>query len=389
MKKLFGGGTVFSSLIIPLALGSLFTVFSPSASQAQTGWEIVLNMPDTDVLMLSNYVGVDRKLKPVAGQSLTITAPNVTPAEVYLEATVMGANIKDLASCSGEIAWARTKKFFVTGQKTLGANDFTGGGIGIEISRESNCVDDLAKKVTEGVGSAPPGTYSLKLEVFYKDPKDPTGRIFTSGAIALKQIDIIASSVQEINLNLISPANGEQLSSSNPTFQFDAQKEGKIYVYEHSNSGQSSQDAVRPGGLKCLEFAYNFTGTNQVNYLYPGNALRPLQLGKKYSWFIEASVATGGGQSETRTSTVYSFTVSSNDPNYTRLLDALTNAPDPIGSTVSNLLSSGYTLAYSTSNYIKLKAGTSSTRLEISDLLQKLAELTQRGIQVTVSVGTE
>jgi hypothetical protein len=53
------------------------------------------------------------------------------------------------------------------------------------------------------------------------------------------------------------------------------------------------------------------------------------------------------------------------------------------------LLSGGYTLAYSTSNYIKLKAGTSSTRLEISDLLQKLAELTQKGIPVTVSVGSE
>jgi hypothetical protein len=384
MKKFFGGGTVFSSLIIPLALGSLLTLFAPSASQAQTGWEIILNMPDSDVLMLSNYVGVDRKLKPVAGQSLTIIAPNATPTEIYLEATVTGANIKDLASCSGEIAWAKTRKFIVTGQKTLGANDFTGGGIGIDESRQSNCVDDLAKKVTEGVGSAPPGTYILTLRLF-----DSNRRELVLKSPAEKRIEIIAASAQEINLNLISPANGERVSSSNPTFQFDAQKVGKIYVYEHSNSGQSSEDAVRLGGLKCLELAYNMTGTNQVNYLYPGNALRPLQLGKKYSWFIEASVATGGGQSETRTSQVYSFTVSSNDPNYTRLLDALTNAPDPIGSTVSNLLSSGYTLAYSTSNYIKLKAGNSSSRLEITELLQKLAELTQKGTQVTVSVGTE
>ena len=384
MKKFLGGGTVLSCFIIPLALGSLLTVLAPSASHAQTGWEVVLNMPDTDVLMLSNYVGVDRKLKPVSGQSISIIAPNATATEVYLEATVIGANIKDLASCSGEIAWARTRKFLVTGQKTLGANDFTGGGIGIDDSRQSNCVDDLAKKVTEGVGSAPPGTYILTLRLF-----DSNRRELGLKSPAEKRIEIIASSAQEVNLNLISPANGEQISSSNPTFQFDAQKEGKVYVYEHSNPGQSSEDAVRAGGLKCLELAYNLKGTNQVNYLYPGNALRPLQLGKKYSWFIEASLATGGGQSETRTSTVYSFTVSSNDPNYTRLLDALTNAPDPIGSTVSNLLSSGYTLAYSTSNYIKLKAGTSSTRLEISDLLQKLAELTQKGTQVTVSVGTE
>ncbi|TSA24274.1 hypothetical protein D4R75_01680 [bacterium] len=382
MKKFLGGGTVLSCFIIPLALASLLTVFTPSASHAQ--WEVVLNMPDTDVLMLSNYVGVDRKLKPVAGQSLTIIAPNATPTEVYLEATVTGVNIKDLASCSGEIAWAKTKKFLVTGQKTLGANDFTGGGIGIDLSRQSGCVDDLAKKVTEGVGSAPPGTYILTLRLF-----DSNGRGLGLKSPAEKRIEIIAASAREVNLNLIKPENGGQISSSNPIFEFDAQKEGKIYVYEHSNSGQSSEDAVQPGGLKCLELAYNLKGINQVTYLYPGNAGRPLQIGKKYSWFIEASLATGGGQSETRTSAVYSFTVSSNDPNYTRLLDALTNAPDPIGSTVSNLLSSGYTLAYSTSNYIKLKAGTSSTRLEISDLLQKLAELTQKGTQVTVSVGTE
>lgn len=385
MNNLLRGLRAFLWLLTPLALGLLLNAATPSYTNAQ-GWGVIINMPQTDMLVIANYVGIDQKMKPVAGQSITIQAPTATTTDqVYVEAHVVGANILGLDKCNGEIAWARTKDFAVTGSKTLGASDFaSSGGVGIEDSGPdpNPCLDDLVKKVSEGVGTAPQGRYTLTIRVFKKSTKALLAQ-------ADNVIEIIASSAREVNLNLISPANGEQISSSNPTFQFDAQKEGKIYVYEHSNPGQSSEDAVRPGGLKCLELAYNLKGTNQVNYLYPGNALRPLQLGKKYSWFIEASLATGGGQSETRTSTVYSFTVSSNDPNYTRLLDALTNAPDPIGSTVSNLLSSGYTLAYSTSNYIKLKAGTSSTRLEISDLLQKLAELTQRGIQVTVSVGTE
>jgi len=385
MNNLLRGLRAFLWLLTPLALGLLLNAATPSYTNAQ-GWGVIINMPQTDMLVIANYVGIDQKMKPVAGQSIMIQAPTATTTDqVYVEAHVVGANILGLDKCNGEIAWARTKDFAVTGSKTLGASDFaSSGGVGIEDSGPdpNPCLDDLVKKVSEGVGTAPQGRYTLTIRVFKKSTKALLAQ-------ADNVIEIIASSAGEVNLNLISPANGEQISSSNPTFQFDAQKEGKIYVYEHSNPGQSSEDAVRPGGLKCLELAYNQKGTNQVNYLYPGNALRPLQLGKKYSWFIEASLATGGGQSQTRTSTVYSFTVSSNDPNYTRLMDALTNAPDPIGSTVSNLLSSGYTLAYSTSNYIKLKAGASSTRLEISDLLQKLAELTQKGIQVTVSVGSE
>ena len=385
MNNLLRGLRAFLWLLTPLALGLLLNAATPSYANAQ-GWGVIINMPQTDMLVIANYVGIDQKMKPVAGQSITIQAPTATTTDqVYVEAHVVGANILGLDKCNGEIAWARTKDFTVTGSKTLGASDFaSSGGVGIEDSGPdpNPCLDDLVKKVSEGVGTAPQGRYTLTIRVFKKSTKALLAQ-------ADNVIEIIASSAGEVNLNLISPANGEQITSSNPTFQFDAQKEGKIYVYEHSNPGQSSEDAVRAGGLKCLELAYNLKGTNQVNYLYPGNALRPLQLGKKYSWFIEASLATGGGQSQTRTSTVYSFTVSSNDPNYTRLMDALTNAPDPIGSTVSNLLSSGYTLAYSTSNYIKLKAGTSSTRLEISDLLQKLAELTQKGIPVTVSVGSE
>jgi hypothetical protein len=345
-------------------------------------------MPETDILLLANYVGVDRKLKAVGGQSLTIQAPTPTTKEaVYIEAHVSGSGILGLDNCNhGEIAWARTKVFTITGNKTLGASDFaSSGGIGIQDSGPdpSPCVDDLAKKVSEGTGAAPPGHYTLHIILFKNNP-------VTKLAEDSHTIDIIASSTKEINLNLISPTNGEQVASSSPNFNWDAQKEGTLYVYEHSNSGQSAEDAVRSGGLLCLQLDFTQTGTGQATYLYPGNAKRPLQVGKKYSWYIAASIATGGGQPEIRKSPIYSFTVTSNDPNYTRLLNALSNAADPIGASFSNLLSNNYTLAYSSSNPIKMRVGGgSSNSLEISELLKKLNELAQSGVHISVQVGTE
>ena len=386
MNNLLRGLRAFLWLLTPLALGLLLNAATPSYTNAQ-GWGVIINMPQTDMLVIANYVGIDQKMKPVAGQSITIQAPTATTTDqVYVEAHVVGANILGLDKCNGEIAWARTKDFAVTGSKTLGASDFaSSGGVGIEDSGPdpNPCLDDLVKKISEGVGTAPPGRYTLNIRLFKYSTKALLAQ-------ADNVIEIIAASAKEVNLNLISPANGDQVTSMSPTFNWDAQKEGTLYVFEHSTQGQSAEDAIRPGGLLCLEYQFTTKGTGQMTYLYPGNGKRPLQVGKKYSWYISASIATGGGQTETRKSPVYSFTVSSNDPNYTSLLNALSNAADPIGSTFSNLLTSNYTLAYSTSNPIRMRIGGSSARsLDISELLKKLSELAQSGVRVNVQIGTE
>lgn len=354
MKKTFlVGGPVVSSLTIALFLGLLLLLSTPQAAQGQ--WQMNIISQDPDVLLIANYLGIDRKLKPVPGQRVEIEAPSGQPeTEVTLTAIVRGQGILGLNSCNGVIATATTVKFKVNNRRTLTASDFTtSGGIGIENSTQTQkCVDDLSDKVTQGVGAAPPGNYILDL----------TLNLASTGAQlanASHTISIVATSAAEINLNLISPPNGDQITQQNPTFTFDAQKIGRLYVFEHNILSQSSQDAIRDlnSSLKCLDVAYNSTGTGQITYSYPGNALRPLQVNKKYTWFIQAVVSTGVGQSENRQSPLYTFTFTSSDPNYMTLLNALNNAPDPIGSTFANALSSGFRLNYSNTNQILMKVG--------------------------------
>lgn len=389
MKKVsLVGGSVFSFLFIALVIATAMTSITPSHAYAQDpAWSMTINIPDVDVLVISNYIGIDRKLKPVSGQSLAITGPAASPTTVILEATVAGGNILGLSSCNQEIAFAITKPFRVQGSRNLTATDFTGsGGIGIANSTQTQkCIDDLSDKVQQGVGSAPPGNYSLSLTL--KDAKT-----LRALATASKTISITASSSAEVVLNLISPVNGEQITQTNPTFSFDAQKEGKLFVFEHSTRSQSPDEATRDlrGSLKCMEYSFNTRGTGQVTYTYPGNASRMLQVGKKYSWFIQSVINVGGGKTETKRSPIYSFTVGSNDPAFAALLSALSNAPDPIGSSFTNVTSQGYTLAFSSGNAVRMRIGDGTWQnIDLVKLQNILTEITRRNLKVTASIQSE
>ncbi|MBI3580132.1 MAG: hypothetical protein HY276_11470 [Ignavibacteriales bacterium] len=389
MKKVsLIGGSVFSLLFVALVIVIAMTSMTPSQAYAQDpAWSMTINMPDIDVLVITNYIGIDRKLKPVAGQSVSIIGPLTASTEVTLSAVVTGGNILGLNECNTTIATATTQKFTVRGSRNLTATDFTGsGGIGIATSDDNQkCIDALSDKVQKGVGTAPPGNYSLRLAL----NEVKTGRVL---ATASKNISITASSSAEVVLNLIAPGNGEQITQLNPTFSFDSQKEGKLFVFEHANLRQSPDEATRDlnANLKCMEYSFNTRGTGQVTYSYPGTALRPLQAGKKYSWFIQSVISVGGGKTETKRSPIYSFTVGSNDPAYTALLSALSNAPDPIGSSFSNVTSQGYTLAFSSSNSVRIRLGDGTWQnIDLVKLQSILAEITRRNLKVTASIQSE
>lgn len=384
-KAFLVGGTAISGFALALVIGVLLSFSAPQTAHAQTPWQMIINIPQTDILVIANYLGVDRKLKPVAGQNVTIIPPAGQPeTEVTMTAVVSGQGILGLASCNGVIATATTVKFKVSGSRTLTASDFTSsGGIGIETSTETKqCIDDLSDKVAKGVGTAPPGTYTLDLSL----------NLASTGAqlaTVTHTIQIVSASAAEVNLNLISPGNGEQLTQSNPSFQFDAQKEGKLYVFEHNTLSQSSEDAIRDlnSPFKCLEVAYNTRGVSLIPYSYPGNAVRPLVVNKKYTWFIRAIVSTGGGQTETRRSPLYTFTMTSSDPDFVTLLNALNNATDPIGSTFTNAISSGYRLNYSNQNQVLQKIGdTPESKITVNDVLSILNRLAGVTTGVTASI---
>lgn len=389
MKKVsLVGGSVFSFLFIGLVLATAMTFITPSHAYAQDpAWSMTINIPDIDVLVIANYIGIDRKLKPVAGQSVAVTGPATAPTEVTLTAVVVGSNILGLNECNTTVATATTQRFTVNGSRNLTASDFTGsGGIGIQTSQDNQkCIDALSDKVQQGVGTAPPGNYSLSLTL----NEVKTGRVL---ATAGKTISITAASSAEVVLNLIAPNNGEQITQTNPTFSYDAQKEGTLYVFEHSTRSQSPDEATRDlnSSLRCMAYSFNTRGAGQVTYSYPGNASRPLQVGKKYSWFIQSVISVGGGKTETKRSPIYSFTVGSNDPAYAALMSALSSAPDPIGSSFTTIASQGYTLALSSSNSIRLRIGDGTWQnIDLVKLQSVLAEIARRNLKVTANIQSE
>lgn len=370
------GGTALSVLLLALFLG----VGATNDLHAQ--YSITPQFPAIGTASISDYLGKDRKLKPVSGQSLLITGP--AGAEVTLSVAVSGAGVQGVGRCNATIATATTRAFALQGtSRTLTASDFTGTrGIGISTSSENQgCIDDLSEKVAQGLGTIPAGRYSLDFTL-------NDARTGAPLATASHVIEITSASVTEISMNLISPANGEVLNSTNNvSFQFDAGEAGKLFVYEHSNPGQSAEDATRAGGLLVMEAPFTTRGSSTLSYIYPGpNARRPLQVGRKYSWGIEVEIVGGGGQRQTRRSTLHSFTVSTNDPGYLSLLGMLNTIGDPISSTFANLSSSGYTLALSASNPIYIDEGQGPRRVDITDVLAKLQEAARRGVTFKAKV---
>jgi hypothetical protein len=388
-KAVIASGMVFASTLFVLAFGLL--VATPAPAVAQNTFSMTFNNLPTDNVALSTYIGLDRKLKAAPGQTLEISVipPLTTPLEVRLFATVTAQSVVGVPECSGVVGSATTQIFTLTGSgRTLSTNDFSGSSlIGIASSSESQgCIDALADKIQKGVASLPAGIYQLSASL-----NDASAG--TQLATATHTITISGSSTTEAVINLTSPSNDERVPQSpQVVFIFDTSIPGRLLCFEHSTLSQSPQDATRDlnSSLKCVDYAQNSRGTNQVTATYPGISTRPWMAGKKYSWLFLGSTSTGGGATETRSSPIWSFTVQSNDPNYNSLVMALSNAPDPIGSTYANMVNIGYALAFSSANPIRIQEGNGPLRpIDITQVLTLLGDLGRRNVRVNAQIVNE
>lgn len=385
MKKalLADGASLVRFCAAVAALGTW--LFLAPSSFAQTHYDLTfIGLPEGSI-DLTQYIGLDRKLKPnVAGQLLRITAtpPLTLTKKVRLSITV-SATGSSLTECNSQIATATTASFDVTGAgRDLGSAAFTGSG-GIPVTSTSNqpCIDALADKMTSGVAAIPFGIY--RIDAVLNDAA--TGAMLGTGS---HTIQIGGASTNEAVVNLTSPQNGEQVpATGSVVFSFDNSIAGRLLVFEHSSLTQSPDDATRDlnSPLKTLDIPVTSRGSNQVNAVYPGVALRGWTAGKKYSWLFLGSVP---GSSDVRRSAVWSFMVMPNDPILAQLTMALTSAPDPIGSTFNNLINSGYTLAFSGSNPILLQDGDTgpAQAIDISQALAWLADLARRNVRINAVI---
>jgi hypothetical protein len=394
MKKLLlAGGESLLRIGAFVALVALVCIFAPS-SHAQTSgqtYNMVFEGFPTGSVDLSTYIGLDRKLKTnVPLHVLHIQAiPSLTRTQrVRLSIAVSASG--SLSECNKQIATAVTVPFDITGAgRDLGAADFTGsGGIGVQTSStDQPCIDALADKITQGVAAIPNGIY--KVDVILNDAT--TGAVLGTGTHTMT---IVGASTTEATLNLTSPQNGDQLpQSANVVFSFENSLQGRLLVFEHSILTQSPDDATRDlnSTLKVVDVEFTQTGSNQLTATYPGVALRPWSAGKKYSWYFLGSFAGSGarGSSDAKKSPVWSFTVVSSDPSYARLIESLTSAPDPIGSTFQNMTNMGFSLNMTSPFYLQEGDNATQRRIDASEAISFLRGLAGKNAQFKAVVVTQ
>jgi hypothetical protein len=386
MKKvLLADGAGFLRFCAVIVAVGTWLFCAPSSYGQATHYDLsFIGLPEGSV-NITMYIGLDRKLKAdVPGQliRIAVSPPLVQPkwVKLGLSASAQGSSV---LQCNGPIATATIALNLSGAGRDLGTSFFAGPGVVFIAPPYTNqpCVDALADRMTNGIASLPTGIYIIEAKLF-----DATTDVLL--ATGSHTIRIEGASTNEAVINLISPQNGEFLpSTGNIVFSFDNSIPGRLLAFEHSSFTQSQDDATRDlnSPLKVLDLAVSSRGSNQVNATYPGVAVRDWMAGKKYSWLFLGSVP---GSTDVRRSAVWSFNITPNDPVLARLTMTLASAPDPIGSTFSNLINAGYTLAFSGSNPIFLQEGDNGTprAIDVSQLLSWLADLARRNVQVNAVV---
>lgn len=391
MKKvLLADGAGFLRFCAVLAALGTWLFLAPSSfAQTNTYTLQFIGLP-TGSVDLTQYIGLDRKLKPdVGGQILRISVtPPLSQPKLVVLTIVVSASGSQTTQCNGEIARATTQKFQLSGAgMDLNSASFTGASsIGVQSSSQTQpCIDALADKLSSGVASIPAGVYTISATLNdaltgktlnVNDPYQPA------------VIQISGASSNEAILNLISPQDGDQVPAiGSVVFSFNNSIQGRLLAFEHSSLTQSPQDATSDlnSPLKMLDVPVTSLGSNQVQAAHPGLALRDWVAGRKYSWLF---LGSDPGSTTTRLSAVWSFTLVSNDPIIAQLSTALMGSPDPVGSTFNNLINSGYTLALSGSSPILLQEGDNGTprAIDVSQVLSWLAALAQRNVRINAVV---
>ena len=229
----------------------------------------------------------------------------------------------------------------------------------------------VADKIQQGVASIPTGIYQVSATL----NDATTGALLGTGS---HSVIIQTASTIEAIINLTSPATGDQVPESpSVVFIFDTSIPGRLLAFEHSSFSQSPQDAVADLNSPLKVFDINVTQPGSKDYpvISPGIATRPWMAGKKFSWYFLGSYPNS---TDTKSSAINTFVVIPSDPIYRQLVAALTGVPDPIGSTYSNLISSGYTLNLRGRFSFQGGDNASSQQIDATRLLSLLSDLARR-----------
>ena len=168
---------------------------------------------------------------------------------------------------------------------------------------EDRGLKDCIEEHVYDFATLPTGVYAITVSVFTPEAERQLGS-------SSEQFVISFSSGDEIQVDLFSPDNGASVPSTFPTFSWNTNAPlVTLLVFEMLPHHTTPQDAIEDPSALYLEQSLSdafFTFT------YPPSALRPLQAGNTYVWYIRAEI---GSLTETiiKRSPIWQFTVETFD----------------------------------------------------------------------------
>ncbi len=262
-----------------------------SLAVAQTV-EFDLRLPNYDVIYLSDLIDIRNVALSDNIPDMSIemsTIPRGQTKRVYLK---VRAAIQLRGDSQPErVVEGETNDFDLIGSRRLSSKDLSSGGgaQGIKVRTSYKLPDDsrLRQKLEDYVKrfpTAPVGKYFFEIEVY-----DAVLRSQRLGAVR-KVINVRNSSESEVVITLVSPEQGASVPTPFPTFSWSSEKtEVTLYVFEKLRIHRSADEAV--SGIPYLKQRLSGVST----FTYPADALRRLEVGKRYYWYVETSVLTTRG----------------------------------------------------------------------------------------------
>ncbi|HEX9614168.1 MAG TPA: hypothetical protein VGA55_01610 [Bacteroidota bacterium] len=341
---------LFLAFVLLIAGGSV------ALSQNQVQFDI--NIPNYDVVYVSDLVDVSSGKLKQGLPEMSITLRNTAPAQIFLRVRI------ELQLREGPrkvVVDGRSEPFDLNGVMRLSARDLAGRGALIKfLDRNTDWIDDndeVAKQIRshiENFPTLPVGNLFISVAAF--NPINPTVSI---GDLR-HTITIRNSSESEVVVTLVSPEHGQNVPTPFPTFTWTSQKPNvTLYVYEKLPVHRSAEEAVT--GIPYLK--RDLTGIS--TFTYPADAARRLEMNKTYLWFVETRVVTTRGDL-TRRSEVRLFRVHAGggDNALARLLSTL---PGDVASQLQQLMSDGWDPSGITLDGSPINQG------ELTALFQRLA----------------
>ncbi len=292
---------------------------APSFSQKQIDATITFN--EYDVMYLADFIDVkSQKISSnISGISLQLN--NLTSAQknVYIKIEVDVALQGDNTNYSKSyLVVGKTNVFSVpVAGRILAARDFSNGGSDINIVNDGYDENSTLRKKLEDLAStiptAPPGNYTVKMEVMGADCNTDIG-----GGWITKTITITQSTVDEAIVEITDPQDGSWFNNLAPSFSWTTTAPRVVVnVFEVGTNQHSPQDALT-GSNPFL--SQEVTGTTTLTY--PPDAPRKLEQGKAYVVQVQGIITTNRGDVN-RSSKPVTFRIT--DDKVGRILEQLLN----------------------------------------------------------------